>query len=113
MDPKAWLTQFRVLHDKARRNQLKDEERRRYMDAREQLARTLCAAQGLTTEPGKTARQSFRVAHAFQIELSLNAGPVRIVTLDISRGGFSALVANAPDGAPAMGRLFRRSERPA
>ena len=97
MSVNAWLQEFRALHKRARHKQLKDEEEKQlYLQAREQFARALTAAQGMTLKPGEMARQTFRVAQAMQIELSLNTGIVRAMTLDISKGGFSVVLGKPP-----------------
>ncbi len=83
-----FIDEFRALHARARKGELTEADRPAYMAAREQFARALTAAQGMTLKPGEMARQTFRVAQAMQIELSLNTGIIRAMTLDISKGGF-------------------------
>ncbi len=96
MSVNGWLQEFRALHKRARAKQINEEEKQLYMQAREQFARALTAAQGMTLRPGEMARQTFRVAQALQIELSLNSGIVKAMTLDISKGGFSVVLAKSP-----------------
>jgi hypothetical protein len=103
MSASAWFNEFRVLHEKARKNDLKDSDKKLYLDAREQFARALTAAQGLTLQPGQSARQAFRVAQMMQIELAFGSGTVKAMTQDISRGGFSALLAQPPDAKELVG----------
>lgn len=103
MNASAWIGEFRALHEKARKKDLKDSDKKLYLEAREQLARALTAAQGLTLKPGESARQTFRVAQAMQIELGFASGSVRAMTLDISRGGFSTLLAQPPDAKELVG----------
>ena len=91
MSINGWLQEFRALHKRARLKQLNEEDKRLYLQAREQFARALTAAQGMTLKPGEMARQTFRVAQAMQVELSLNTGILRAMTLDISKGGFSVV----------------------
>lgn len=93
MSLSRWLASFRDLHERARRGSLPEAERAVYRAAREELARALVVAQRLTLKPGETARQSLRVARALQVELELPAGRERTVTIDVSQGGFSCLVA--------------------
>jgi hypothetical protein len=107
MSINAWLQEFRALHKRARQKQLTDEEKQLYVMAREQFARALTAAQGMTLRPGEMARQTFRVAQAMQIELSLNTGIVRAMTLDISKGGFSVVLTKPPGEKELVGYTLR------
>ncbi len=91
-----WVAEFRRLHDGARGGRLEPEEYRWYEAARRQLAKLLVNAQQMSREFGHTARQTFRIAWALQVELALDDGPVRAATLDISTGGFSVLLGSAP-----------------
>jgi hypothetical protein len=96
MSPNHWVEQFRVLHERARKGQLPETERRRYMAAREQFARALTAAQGMTLPPGQSARRTFRIAQGLQVDLSLSSGQTRSMTLDVSCGGFSVMMHKPP-----------------
>lgn len=107
MSINAWLQEFRALHKRARQKQLNDEEKKLYLTAREQFARALTAAQGMTLKPGEMARQTFRVAQAMQIELNLNTGIVRALTLDVSRGGFSVVLAKPPGDKELVGYTLK------
>ena len=92
----AWLTAFRALHEKARKGALVGVERDDYQAGRDELARALLAAQRLTVAPGQPPRQTIRVARALQLDLDLLTSRERAVTLDLSTGGFSCLLAKAP-----------------
>jgi hypothetical protein len=107
MSINAWLHEFRALHQRAREKKLTEDEQKLYLTAREQFARALTAAQGMTLKPGEMARQTFRVAQAMQIELSLNMGIVRAMTLDISRGGFSVVLGKPPADNELVGYTLR------
>jgi hypothetical protein len=107
MSINAWLQEFRTLHKRAQQKQLSEEEQKLYLTAREQFARALTAAQGMTLKPGEMARQTFRVAQAMQIELSLTAGIVRAMTLDISKGGFSVVLGKPPADNEMVGYTLR------
>jgi hypothetical protein len=107
MSINAWLQEFRTLHKRARQKQLSEEEKKLYLAAREQFARALTAAQGMTLKPGEMARTTFRVAQAMQIELSLSTGVVRALTLDVSRGGFSVVLAKVPSESELVGYTLR------
>lgn len=89
MDPSEWLAGFRVTHQRAKAGQLKPEERAKYLAMREELARSLVAAQGLSLPEGQNARKHFRVAQVFALEV---ANLYQTVTKELSRAGFSALI---------------------
>ena len=91
-----WLLGFRQLHEKARRGQLSEGEQLAYRAGRDELARALLAAQRLTLRPGETPRRALRVARALQVDLDLVTSRERAVTIDLSTGGFSCLLAKAP-----------------
>ncbi len=97
MDASSWIRSFRALHQRVRQGNVPDDERRLYDASKEQFARSLVAAQGLTVAPGESARRSFRVALVFRIELSVGGRRVKAATLDVSVGGFSARLDQAPD----------------
>jgi hypothetical protein len=107
MNVQQWLLDFRAMHEKARGGKLSDSERASYMNAREQFARSLVASQGLAMEPGKSARQSFRVAQGLQIDLEFAQGKQRAMTLDLSLGGFSVMLARPPDPKDPPGFSLR------
>jgi PilZ domain-containing protein len=92
----AWLSAFRILHEKARKGTLVGIERDDYHAGRDELARALLAAQRLTVAQGQPPRQAIRVARALQLDLDLLTSRERAITLDLSTGGFSCLLAKAP-----------------
>ncbi len=96
MELSAWIAAFRKLHEKARRSELDEVDAQTYQTGRDELARALVAAQRLTLKPGETPRQALRVARALAMDLDLATGRLRVLTQDISRGGFSALVEKPP-----------------
>jgi hypothetical protein len=89
MEPSEWMGVFRELHTRLKADQLTPKERERYLSMREELARSLAAAQGLTVPEGQNARRYFRVAQVFRVELN-NLSTA--MTRDVSRSGFSATV---------------------
>ncbi len=91
-----WLAKFRDLHERAAADKLSAPEWVAYREGREELARALLAAQRLSLKPGETPRQALRVARALQVNLEWSKGQVRALTMDISVGGFAALLAKAP-----------------
>jgi hypothetical protein len=89
---RAWIAGFRWLHEKARREPLTAEEAEAYREAREDMAAMLLAAQRLTLAPGEIARDALRVVRQLPVWLQLITGKMRAEALDISTGGFSALL---------------------
>ncbi len=102
-----WLLEFRQLHEKARRNQLSERELQVYRNGRDELARALLAAQRLTLRPGETPRRALRVGRALQVDLDLVTSRERAVTIDLSTGGFSCLLAKAPPVGDEVGFSLR------
>jgi hypothetical protein len=84
------------MHDAAREGRLGPDDLAAYRAGRDELARALLAAQRLTLKPGEKPRQALRVARALQVDLDLATDAVRAVTIDLSTGGFSCLLARAP-----------------
>ena len=92
VDPTQWIAGFRQQHTSHKAEPLAGEELTTYLAMREELARSLLAAQGLTVPAGQNARRHFRVAQVFPVELN---NLYQSVTRDISRAGFSAVVQGA------------------
>ncbi|HEX8437509.1 PilZ domain-containing protein [Archangium sp.] len=107
MGANLWVEQFRALHARARKGQLPEEEKRRYAAAREQFARALTAAQGMSLPPGQSARRNFRVAQGLQVDLSLPGEQLRTITLDVSLGGFSVMLHRPPSESDLHGFSLR------
>lgn len=99
---RAWISGFRWLHEKARLGTLAAGEDEAYREAREDLAAMLVAAQRLTLGEGETARGAVRVVRSVPFELRAAAGTVRGRILDLSEGGFSAMLAPAPAHGEAV-----------
>lgn len=89
MDPGEWLAAFKVTHEQAKKGSLNEEQYKKYLAMREELARSLVAAQGLTVPEGQNARKYFRVAQLYTLEVS---NLYKSVTRDISRSGFSSVM---------------------
>jgi hypothetical protein len=102
-----WLLAFRQLHEKARRNQLPDRDLQAYRAGRDELARALLAAQRLALRPGEIPRRALRVARALQVDLDLVTSRERAVTIDISTGGLSCLLAKGPPIGEEVGFSLR------
>jgi hypothetical protein len=91
-----WLKGFRAQHQQARQGTLSAEEQKSYRAARDELARALLVAQHVMVKPGEVARRQLRVARALQVEIDFGKEKVRAMTLDVSAGGFGALLARSP-----------------
>jgi hypothetical protein len=102
-----WLLAFRQLHEKARRGQLREAELARYRSGRDELARALLAAQRLQLKDHETPRRALRVARALQVDLDFGTARERAITLDLSTGGFSCLLAKAPPLGDEAGLSLR------
>src|SRR5258706_5595750 len=85
------MSGFRLAHERSKLKQLNDEELKTYLTMREELARSLVAAQSLTVPEDQNARRFFRVAQMYQLELDRT---YKTLTKDISRAGFSAMLAS-------------------
>jgi len=102
-----WLAAFREMHERARRGQLNASDLQIYRAGRDELARALLAAQRLTLKPGETPRRALRVARALQVDLDMLTARERAITIDISTGGFSCLLAKAPPLGDEVGLSMR------
>jgi hypothetical protein len=102
-----WLKDFRELHERARKGQLTKAEESIYKGGRDELARALLSAQRLTVKPGETPRQALRVARALQVDLDLLTSSARAITVDLSTGGFSCLLAKSPPLGDEVGFSLR------
>ncbi len=107
MSLSEWLATFRHMHEKVRQGQLEGEELDAYRAGRDELARALLAAQRLTLRPGETPRRALRVSRALQLDLDLVTSRQRAVTIDLSTGGFSCLLAKAPPMGEEVGFSLR------
>lgn len=92
----AWLKEFRTLHDEKKRGCLTGGRLSEYYAARDELAKALLAAQRIAVEPGQQPRRTLRVSLALQADVAFFDGSVRVLTRNISSGGFAALFARAP-----------------
>lgn len=102
-----WLLDFRLLHEQARRGQLKEGDAVRYRTGRDELARALLSAQRVQVRPGETPRRALRVARALQADLDLPTARLRALTVDISTGGFACLLPRAPPLGDELGFTLR------
>jgi hypothetical protein len=96
MNLKEWIVEFCKMHEQARQGTLQHAERNEYLAARDELARALLKAQRITLQAGQQPRRSIRASLALPMTLQLPAGRLSTLTLDISSGGFSAMLSSAP-----------------
>ncbi len=92
-----WIDALRALHERARAGQLDASALRAYRASRADLESVLLCAQQIARDFRHAPRRSIRMAYALQIDLTLETGRARAVTLDISRGGFSVLLHAPPE----------------
>jgi hypothetical protein len=92
----VWLKTFRALHARARGGELDGEDLAAYRAGRDELARALLAAQQVMVKAGELPRRQLRAARALQVDLDFGREKVRAMTLDVSAGGFGALLAKPP-----------------
>jgi len=91
-----WLKAFRSQHERYKRGQLAGADLQAYRGGRDELARALLAAQHVLVKQGEVPRRQLRVARALQAEVDFGKEKVRAMTLDVSPGGFAALIARPP-----------------
>jgi hypothetical protein len=102
---KHWLAQFCAWHEQYRKGELAENALPMYKEGRADLAAIMVMAQRLEIRTDGS-RQTLRMARAMQVELGLPRGKIVAVTQDISVGGLSALVGEAPEvGARVSFRL--------
>jgi hypothetical protein len=91
-----WLKTFRALHARAKSGALAGADLAAYRAGRDELARALLAAQQVMMKPGELPRRQLRAARALQVDLDFGKDKLRAMTLDVSAGGFAALLARPP-----------------
>ena len=89
MEPVQWLASFKVLHDQNRRGGLNPSEKKKYLQMRDELARSLMQSQNLTVPTNVAPRRALGVAQLFSIELQ---NVHRVMTRELSCTGYVALV---------------------
>jgi hypothetical protein len=91
-----WIRQFRALHAEAVKGSLSQGELETYRSACDEFARALMGAQRVTLKPGEVPRHTLRIARAVQVGLESPVTQLRVSTIDLGVGGFSATLAKAP-----------------
>ncbi len=95
------IREFRDLHAKAKRGTLPSPDVERYHAFRDQLAELLLSAHRAALPLGQRPRKALRIARAIPAEIEFSDGVVRAMTLQLSSGGFGALL--PPASAPHVG----------
>jgi PilZ domain len=90
------LEEFRGLHRGAKAGTLGTADLATYHAIRDELARLLLSAQHIGLLAGQRPRRSLREARSLLVELEFCDGTERAMTLQLSSGGFAALLASAP-----------------
>lgn len=96
MDLAKWLADFRVLHQKARKNSLTAHELDQYMADRNELARAILSSQKMSLQAGQLPRQALRASRVLPIEIEVHGRMRPFLTMEISSGGFSAILPDVP-----------------
>jgi hypothetical protein len=104
-----WLRAFQLLHERAKARSLTEEEAGTYGRSRDELAEAMLLAQQLNLKPGEAMRKTIRISKACPAELVMPWGRVSAVTLDLSTGGFSTLVSDAPESGSELQFKLRLS----
>ena len=90
------LEEFRDLHEKAKSGALGLPVMAKYHADRDELAHLLLSGQHVALLPGQRPRRDLRVARALQANIEFDGDTVRAVTLQVSSGGFGALLTRTP-----------------
>jgi hypothetical protein len=88
---------LRELHTKAKVGDLTPEDQARYQTARDELARVVLLAQQIGVQPGQPARRAVRATRVLQAHIEVSGGAMLAVTVQLSAGGFGALLTKAPN----------------
>jgi hypothetical protein len=87
------LEEFRTLHEGAKAGVLGSPDLANYHAVRDKLADLLLSAERMALLAGKRPRRMLRAARAAPADIEFHDGPVRAMTLQVSSGGFAALLA--------------------
>ena len=87
---------LRALHEQARIAALSPDDRAAYFASMERFVSEVLAEQNGKVVPGQTPRQLARIARTVAVELEWAGEHHRAITLDLSSGGFRAVLASSP-----------------
>jgi hypothetical protein len=93
---KDMAQRLKALLAESRSRPLDDRERGEYDRLRRALADGYALAQKLTLAPGQVQRRSRRVAHVLKVTIKGVSFTESTATLNLSTGGFAALLTDAP-----------------
>jgi hypothetical protein len=99
MSTKELFRRLRELHERHKRGSLPPEEASTYRELREDGYAAWVRAQQ-RVQPGRTSRQTFRVAAGKRLQLTIAGRAIDTMTSEIGLGGFAAFVdAEIPHGS--------------
>jgi hypothetical protein len=90
------LEEFRNPHEGAKAGILGSPDLANYHAVRDKLAELLLSAQNMALVSGKRPRRTLRAARALLADIEFYDGTVRGMTLQVSSGGFAALLVKGP-----------------
>ena len=96
MGQAEWVKAFRDLHERAKAGVLEARARVKYRVLRDKLADLFLSGQRVALLPGQRPRRALRVASALKVHVEFHSGSESAMTLQVSSGGFGALLARAP-----------------
>jgi len=91
-----WLLEFKALHERSRAGTLAGEELKAYEGCRQELVRAILTLQRLGLKKGQIPRERLRVQLRLEVQLVIRGWKLLASTLDVSSGGFSALISYQP-----------------
>ena len=96
MDFAKWVAEFKVLHQKAHKGELKPAELEKYLADRNELAAAVLANQRIAVRAGQQPRSVLKATRVLPIEIEVNCRMRPLMTLELSAEGFTALTGDAP-----------------
>ncbi len=96
MGLRDWLQELKRLHERRRGGLLVGAELRQYEESCAELVGVIVATQRLGLKRGQVPRERLRVQLKLEVELVIRGWKLLASTLDLSSGGFAALVSYQP-----------------
>jgi hypothetical protein len=97
MDPAAWLANFQSLHEQMKAGRLTDEQTKKYVSMREELAASVTASQKTTVPKGEKSHRYLKVQQMMPVEIN---NLYNAMTREVWAKGFVAIVpSNIPKGS--------------